>query len=206
MPDPKKIVEDGYDAMAERYMQTRKLEARDGKYLGLLFAAVPPGSQILDLGCGSGVPLTKMMAERYAVTGVDISQNQIDLARKNLPGAQFIKQDMTALDFPDGAFDAVASYLALLHVPKEEKPALYANIFRMLKPGGALIMMIGQDEWDSVPEDTLMNTPMFWSQLGEEKTEALLEAIGFTVVHSSVETGDLEGQPESHLLMMARKP
>jgi ubiquinone/menaquinone biosynthesis C-methylase UbiE len=206
MADPKKIVESGYDQMAKRYMQTRRVENRDKTFLRLLFDRVDAGGKVLDLGCGSGIPHTITMAKRYKVIGVDLSQNQIDLARKNVPGAEFIKQDMTALTFPDETFDAVVSYMAILHVPREEKPGLYCNIFRMLKNGGTFMMMIGQDEWDSVPGDTLMETPMYWSQLGEEKTGELLESIGFRILRSSVETGELDGQPESHLLILAEKP
>lgn len=206
MPDPKRIVESGYDRMAERYMQTRRVEDRDWTFLRLLFDRVDAGGKVLDLGCGSGIPHTVRMAERYSVTGVDISQNQIDLARRSVPGAEFIRRDMTTIDYPSGTFDAVVSYLAILHVPKEEKPRLYSNIFRMLKGGGIFIMMIGQDEWDSVPGDTLMDTPMYWSQLGEEKTLELLVSVGFKVLRSSVETGELDGQPEHHLLVMAEKP
>jgi len=206
MADPKRIVESGYDQMTERYMQTRRVEDRDKTFLGLLFDRVDAGGKVLDLGCGNGIPHTVRMVDRYSVIGVDLSKNQIDLARKNVPGAEFIKQDMTTLAFPDETFDAVVSYLAILHVPREEKPGLYSNIFRMLKNGGTFIMMIGQDEWDSVPGDTLMDTPMYWSQLGKEKTVELLESVGFRVLRSSVETGELDGQLESHLLIMVEKP
>jgi ubiquinone/menaquinone biosynthesis C-methylase UbiE len=205
MPEPKKIVEKGYDELAEKYMRIRKLETRDVTFLNLLFERIPRGARVLELGCGSGLPLTKMMAERYIVTGVDISQNQIDLARKNVPGVEFIKQDMTNLDFPDESFEAVTSYLAILHLPREEKVELYRNIHRMLKKGGILLMSIGGDDWISQPGDELMETPMYWSQFGAEKTKAILEDIGFVILRSSIEHGYCGTQEESHLFMMAIK-
>jgi len=206
MPDPKKIVERGYDELAEKYLQIRKLEARDITFINLLFERVSRDGRILDLGCGSGVPLTRMMAERYIVIGIDISQNQIDLARKNVPGVEFIKQDMTAITFPEGSFDAVISYLAILHVPRDEKICLFKNIFKILKKGGILLMAIGQDDWVSEPGDELLGTPMYWSQFGTEKTKTILEEIGFEILHSSVGYGELDSQEESHLFLMAGKP
>jgi hypothetical protein len=47
-------------------------------------------SSVLDVGCGAGIPLTRMLAETFDVTGVDISTRQIELARRNVPNARFI--------------------------------------------------------------------------------------------------------------------
>ena len=41
--------------------------------------------RVLDLGCGAGVPIARRLAERYKVTGVDISERQIMLVRRNVP-------------------------------------------------------------------------------------------------------------------------
>src|SRR5436190_21233252 len=109
--DPKQVVEQGYDQMAEGYLASK--EEDDPVLLGALeelARKLPAGAAVLDLGCGAGVPVTRFLAEKgFAVTGVDISARQLELAREQVPNANvtFIKVDMTALDFPPQTFDAV---------------------------------------------------------------------------------------------------
>ena len=72
---PRRVVADGYDAMAERYLAwSRKVvdPTRD-RLLDELIGRLPDEARVLDLGCGAGVPWTKRLAEKFEVTGVDIS-------------------------------------------------------------------------------------------------------------------------------------
>ncbi len=69
MEDPKSVVRRGYDLVSRTY---RADDADDGIYaewLDVLEKRVEPGSPILDLGCGCGVPVARRLAKRYAVTG-----------------------------------------------------------------------------------------------------------------------------------------
>ena len=107
MSREKRIVEEGYDEIAEEYAEARRrMGRRDKKYLGLLLERLPEGSRVLDLGCGSGVPIAKLLVEHCRVTGVDISRRQIQLARGPVPEANFLVGDMTEISFPDEAFDS----------------------------------------------------------------------------------------------------
>ena len=100
--DPRRIVADGYDTIAERYFEwsaARPSATRAG-WLRRALDAIPSGAVVVDLGCGAGVPMTQALAAGRQVTGVDLSARQIELARSNVPGATFIQADMTALDLP----------------------------------------------------------------------------------------------------------
>jgi len=55
---------------------------------------------VLDLGFGTGALATQRLAERFAVTAVDISARSIELAKRNVPGTTFVHAGMTVLDFP----------------------------------------------------------------------------------------------------------
>jgi len=82
--DPKSIVRRGYDLVSQVY---RRDDADDGTYaewLDLLERRVESGSSVLDLGCGCGIPVARRLAQRYAVTGVDLSPVQIGRAREVL--------------------------------------------------------------------------------------------------------------------------
>ncbi len=97
------------------------------------------GDAVLDLGCGCGVPATAMLAERFSVTGVDISPVQIERARRLVPAGRFQCEDMTRVEFPLESFAAIVSFLAIIHVPVEEQPALLRKLSRWLRPGGHLL-------------------------------------------------------------------
>ncbi|MER9393082.1 MULTISPECIES: class I SAM-dependent methyltransferase [unclassified Mesorhizobium] len=112
------------------------------------------GKTILDIGCGSG-GIALHLVERHGAahaTGFDIERPVIEAARKRAAvrglsdRASFVQAPPGALPFTDGAFDVVFSKDALLHVP--DKDALFAEIFRVLKPGGVFAAsdwLIGHD-------------------------------------------------------------
>ena len=102
MTDPKRIVEQGYDAIADRYAEWATTNEPDLRmdHVAKLFEVLPPGSEVLELGCGSGVPVAGALAERYKVIGVDISKAQLDLAQVNVPMARLTEADMTAVRLP----------------------------------------------------------------------------------------------------------
>lgn len=101
------------------------------------------GKKVLDVGSGNGYVLSKYASEGADVHGIDITEAGIDLCRKrfkylNLKG-NFQVADAQEIPFPDDTFDCVCSMGVLHHVPDTQK-ALH-EIFRVLKPGGRLIVM-----------------------------------------------------------------
>ncbi|TSE12664.1 methyltransferase domain-containing protein [Mesorhizobium intechi] len=120
------------------------------------------GKTILDIGCGSG-GITLHLVECHGVahaTGFDVERPVIEAARRRaaehgLSGrVSFVQAPPGPLPFADRSFDAVFSKDALLHV--SDKEGLFAEIFRVLKPGGVFAAsnwMIGHDS-DPSPEMT----------------------------------------------------
>ena len=81
----------GYDVIAETYRDWAEADSWPRlEWLALLEAEVAPGSSVLELGCGAGLPVTRRLAERHRVTAVDLSARQIELARENATGATFL--------------------------------------------------------------------------------------------------------------------
>ena len=131
--DYKETVKAGYNAIADRYLTARTRDSEDVRLLNELTTRLHPGAKVLDAGCGAGIPISQMLSGKFEVTGVDFSEAQIELAKKNVPNATFICQDMTKLDFPDNTFDGICSYYAIIHVPREEHEALLINFYRRLQ-------------------------------------------------------------------------
>jgi cyclopropane fatty-acyl-phospholipid synthase-like methyltransferase len=207
-PSFKRVVETGYDRVAERYLASKDLE--DPTTLAALeelARELPPDAAVLDLGCGAGVPATGWLARRFAVTGVDFSAKQLELARRNAPSASFIKADMTDLDFAPETFDAVVALQSIIHVPRTEHPALLENIRRWLKPGGTFLATLSVGEWEGEERDWEgWGAAMRWSHYDREVNLKMLRETGFEVASAEARTGrGTGGDEETWLWVLARK-
>ncbi len=136
----KAVVQKGYDSCAKNYDQARRTEVN--LELNLITRRLEQGARVLDIGCGAGVPITRTLAEKFSITGVDISSEMIRRARINVPEASFIHNDIMAMKFPPGEFHAVCSFYTVFHLPREEHPELFKRIHEWLKPGGYLLATV----------------------------------------------------------------
>lgn len=141
-----------------------KYEIGFGRNKGLLsfldrtIPLLPPCSQILDAGCGTGKPVAASLAAAgHLVTGIDLSHAMVSLSRKAIPTGRFYVADMRAFVPPsredgDGApqqFDAVFNILSLFVLSREDIEGLMAKWSGWLKPGGMLcICTIAAEDMD----------------------------------------------------------
>ena len=200
MNEKRKLVKHGYDICAKDYSSNRDL-FKNQKYLDDLAKYLPVGSQVLDLGCGSGIPVDKFLIEKgYHLTGIDISSAQIKLAKQNLPDGNFIQADMDEINFPDSSFDAVVSFYAIFHIPREEHRELLAKCFRLLKKGGYLLITMGSSDWEGT-EDDFHGAKMYWSHYGREKNVQMVKEVGFEIIYDVID----ESGNEKHLVIFTKK-
>lgn len=197
MTDPKDTVARGYDVVARRYLEWSGLRPSGPRrhYLQLACDLIPAGADVLELGCGAGIPMTAALAEYRNVTGVDISATQIALAREHVPGATFLQADMTTLRFERASFDAVVAFYALTHVPRDEQPPLLGRIREWLRPGGVLIATMGAEDDPGGIEAGWLGVDMYFSHFGAKKNRRLVESAGFALEHAEIvaEPGDRHG-------------
>jgi ubiquinone/menaquinone biosynthesis C-methylase UbiE len=206
--DPKQMVEEGYDRIAECYVewiQTTRSEER-ARYTSVLLDELPPGAKVLDLGCGVGLPTTQQLAQRFEVTGVDFSAHQLTLARQNVPEAQFIQADITQLDLPPASFDAVAAFYTFIHVPREEQPKLLQDIASWLRPGGLFVATMSVHSVKADFAEDFLGAPMYWSGFDGETNKRLVEEADLRITSAREETAIEFGKPVTFLWVVARKP
>ena len=116
MDEVSKLVEQGYNRIAEDYYSHRNLNKFNNE-LEEFASLLPKDARVLDLGCGAGIPTAKFLTEKgINMIGIDLSETMLSLARKNVPSAKFIKMDMNELKFNENMFDGIISVYALFHV------------------------------------------------------------------------------------------
>jgi SAM-dependent methyltransferase len=181
MNDPRtRIVEQGYDVIADTFIQWRDRIVGDPRraWADELTSRLSDGARILELGCGAGVPDTLLLAERFRVTGADISREQIARARANVPQATFIQADFTALDLEPGEFDAVAAFYSFNHVPRDLLAGLFERIHTWLVEGGFFLTALGTSDNPGWTGDFL-GAPTFFSSFPPDTNRRLLGEAGF---------------------------
>ncbi len=128
---------------ARRPGVTRTAFARGGSY-DLVAAAVPAGARVVELGCGDGALLARLVARGHdpaRLLGVDVSRDELGAARGAGAAAVVAHARAQALPLRDGAIDAVVSHLALMVMGPLDP--VVAEVARVLRPGGVMIAAIG---------------------------------------------------------------
>jgi len=162
-----------YHANRHIFGNKKELEA----FVGLL----PRNANVLDLGCGAGVPVTKFLVDSgFNVTGIDFSESMLNLATKNVPEAKFVKKNMTELDFKGKSFDGLMACYSIIHVPREKHVTLFQAFRRILKLNGIILISVGSTGWEGTEE--FYGTRMFWSHYGPKKTLQIVIDAGFEIL------------------------
>jgi SAM-dependent methyltransferase len=188
VPDPRtQIVADGYDAIGGTFAAWREEIRGDPRreWEDDLAAHLEDGARVLELGCGGGAPETRRLAERFALTGVDISPRQVERARAAIPEAEFICADFTDLELPAASFDAVCSFYVFNHVPRDLFAPLLASIHGWLVPGGWFLAAFGASDLPGWTGDWL-GAQTFFSGFPPEVNSRLVAEAGFAFERDEV--------------------
>jgi SAM-dependent methyltransferase len=139
------------------------------------------GDDVLEVGPGPGLTTDILIANLPKVTAVEVDDELADALAKRLAGTnlEVVNADATAMPLPDARFSGAALFAMLHHVPTAERQdALFAEVFRVLRPGGLFIAMDGvvRGDFEAMHTDDVYN-PVEVSSL-----DARIRAAGFTDV------------------------
>ena len=152
-----------------------------------LVSRLRDGARVLELGCGAGMPDTKRLAARFRVTGVDVSAEQVRRARAAVPEAEFVHADFTALELEPESFDAVVSFYAFNHVPRELLAPTFARIHGWLVSGGLLMTALGTSDTEGWTGEWL-GAPTFFSSFPPETNTRLVREAGLEILRDELVT------------------
>ncbi|MGH3388754.1 MAG: class I SAM-dependent methyltransferase, partial [Actinomadura sp.] len=217
-------VERGYDLLAPKFDHTpfRTPESVLGATADALRPLGPFG-QGLDVCCGTGAGMRVLGSLcRGRVAGVDFSVGMLAQAHRAHPDAEWVRADVRALPFAE-AFDLAVSFGALGHFLPAERPALFAGVYRALRPGGLFAFPIGAPPaltsgwyWALLGFDLAMRVRnavwrppfvMYYRTCPPHAVRGDLTAAGFTVTTAPLTALGLraDGSPR-YRLALARKP
>jgi ubiquinone/menaquinone biosynthesis C-methylase UbiE len=139
-------------------------------------AEVTADDEVLDVGCGPGylTSLAAQAAPAGRAVGVDVSEPMIEEARRKRASANcsFVVGKAEALDLPDASFDVVLSSLAVHHIPEDARARAFAEMFRVLRPGGRVLIA------DFLPPQGRLARHLVGATTGEAMRDNPVERIG----------------------------
>lgn len=215
MTDPSYLtaVRESYYTVAADYAQLVKTpDQLDPLSRGMLgvFAELVRASgdgRVADVGCGPGHVTAHLAGLGLDVSGIDLSEKMIELARQAHPGVAFTVGSMTALPFGDDELGGILAYYSTHHTPPESLPAVYAEFRRALAPGGHLMVVghVGDDQ--CLRPTQAYGRPVSYEShlMPADRITGLLDRAGLTVTSHLVEA-PAQGATRTIATFLARKP
>jgi SAM-dependent methyltransferase len=180
----------GYEAVSEHFLARRGRTPSIGigvKEVRKWARTLPPGSSVIDLGCGPGFPITAVLVdEGLHVFGVDAAPTFVAAFQRNLPGIPILCEAVQDSRMFDRTFDAALAWGLMFLLNAEDQHRFLQRFAEILVPGGRLLF-------------TSPAKPAGWNDgmtdlesvsLGAEQYRNLLGAVGIAVVEEYEDEGD----------------
>lgn len=154
------------------YMRKTELMARMATMSGLA------GGRVLDVGCGDGRgihELSQLLGPTFDCVGVDFSERAIAFARLMAPAIAFEVQEGASLGFTDGSFALVVAREVIEHIPPSDIPAFLAELYRVIAPGGKLLL--------TTPSENRKVLDKHFQHFTPSKLDAVVRDAGFVTEH-----------------------
>jgi SAM-dependent methyltransferase len=180
----------GYEAISREFLARRGSSRFTGigvREVQKWARTLPPGSSVIDLGCGPGFPITTVLVvEGLDVFGVDAAPSFVAAFQRNLPGTPIACDEVQESRFFDRTFYAVLAWGLMFLLKAEDQHRLIQRFAEILVPGGRLL-------FTSTTKPAVWNDVMTGLEsvsLGAEQYRQLLGAVGIWVEKEYEDEGE----------------
>lgn len=181
-----------YDRHGAAWAALRGDRLPEQAWLDRFCALLAPRATVLDIGCGSGVPIAHTLIDRgFDVTGVDASPTMLALFRANLPAAPAHLADMRRLSL-GRRFAGLLAWDSFFHLPPADQRGMFARFAAHAAPGAALMFTSGTSEGSAI--GTLEGEPLYHGSLSSDEYRNLLAAAAFDVIDHVAEDPSCGGR------------
>lgn len=199
MRDVAKQTRDVYERNATFFDEKRpKIFFEKGwveRFQALLF----DNAKILDVGCGAGQPIAQYFIEQgFDVTGVDFSQNMLDIVQSRFPDHDWRLMDMRELSF-DTKFNGIIAWHSFFHLTPDEQRSTLKKMADHLEEKGALMVTVGHEAGEVLGH--VGHDEVYHSSLSYEEYEALLQSFNMKITRFS----PLDDECDGSTILLAQK-
>jgi len=179
---------EAYNKAAEKYLQLfyNELDKKeyDRNILDEFSSYFHSKSIVLDAGCGPCGHTTSYLSKKgFNVTGIDISEKCIELAKEHNPDVRFEVGDFSELKYVDNFFDGIISYYSIIDTPKNFVKNVLNEFKRVLKPGGILLLVVKEGTTEGFQNELLgIETEIFFTLFTKDEIKLLLTENGFEII------------------------
>lgn len=170
-----------YERHAARWAADRaRMPWHDRAWHERFAAALGVGASVLDLGCGSGVPVAAFLVDRgHSVTGVDASAAMIEMCRARLPGQAWHVADMRTVSL-ERRFDGILAWDSFFHLGHEDQRAMFPIFAAHAGEGTVLMLNTGPAHGEAI--GAYQGDPLYHASLAGAEYAFLLQQAGFEVI------------------------
>jgi 2-polyprenyl-3-methyl-5-hydroxy-6-metoxy-1,4-benzoquinol methylase len=159
--------------------------------------ALPAGASVLDLGCGSGVPVSQaLIDDGFAVSGIDASPSLVAAFQRRFPAAQVACEAVETSDFFGERYDGIVAIGLIFLLQPDVQELVIGRVASALKPGGRFLFTAPTQS--ATWADVLTGRQS--QSLGDENYRRLLADAGLVVI------GEYEDEGENHYYDTAHAP
>jgi SAM-dependent methyltransferase len=152
----------------------------EATWLDRFCALLPARADILDIGCGSGLPIARELTRLgFVVTGVDAAPGMLALFQANVPNRPSVLSDMRELSLGI-TFAGLLAWDSFFHLSPGDQRAMFPRFRDHAADGAALMFTSGTTEGEAI--GVLQGDPLYHGSLAPAEYRSLLDAAGFAVV------------------------
>ena len=152
-----------------------------------------------------------LIAKGLKITGIDFSENLIEIAKRENPGGNFLVMDVHDIDKMNETFDGIFMQAVLLHIPKNEAEEIVKKAVQKLNPGGLLYVAVkekiegGPDEEVKKDDDYGYEYERFFSYFTLEDFQAYFNNVGLEMIYKDVKPPSRTSRQSNWMQLIGKK-